>query len=199
MQAARELFSRQGFAGTTIKDIVEKAGVNVSLVSYHFHGKEGLFQACLEEFGQEKLASAHRILQAPTSAEELRVRLHMFATEILEGFVKDSDLVRMIQREAECADPRFCEVFESTFLQVFKTLVAFIESAQEVGVIRKELVATETAGIFFGALTHSTRTDELNQRYFGQSLKDEAYRKRFIDQLIAVILHGVVDGSSKTE
>src|SRR5690242_18521996 len=83
IEVGKDLFSRKGFQGTTVKDLADEAGVNVSLVSYHFGGKEGLLGACLQSMGLQRLASAQRILQAPTSLEEFRVRLQMFFDEFI--------------------------------------------------------------------------------------------------------------------
>ena len=33
MEAAEELFAEQGFAGTSVRDIAEKAGVNLAMIS----------------------------------------------------------------------------------------------------------------------------------------------------------------------
>lgn len=41
--AARELFARQGFERTTVRQIAGLAGVNAALVSRYFGGKEALF------------------------------------------------------------------------------------------------------------------------------------------------------------
>ncbi|MGZ3709065.1 MAG: TetR family transcriptional regulator, partial [Bdellovibrionota bacterium] len=82
VQAAKTLFAQKGFDGTTVKDLSELAGVNVSLVSYHFGGKDGLYRACLEEFGQNRLAAAQRMLQPPSSLEEFRIRLTMYIEEM---------------------------------------------------------------------------------------------------------------------
>ena len=40
IKAARSLFALQGYKATTVKEIADKAGVNISLISYHFDGKE---------------------------------------------------------------------------------------------------------------------------------------------------------------
>jgi AcrR family transcriptional regulator len=47
LAAARHRFATNGYAGTTVRDIAEQAGVNVSLISRYFVSKEGLFEACL--------------------------------------------------------------------------------------------------------------------------------------------------------
>src|SRR4051812_49116377 len=76
--SARALFAQKGYEATTVKDLADHAAVNVSLVSYHFGGKEGLYRSVIENFGKERLAVAQKLLTAPASIEEFRIRLSMF-------------------------------------------------------------------------------------------------------------------------
>lgn len=48
--AAKELFSKKGFDGTSTREIVNAAGVNISLISYHFGGKENVLLALFDHF-----------------------------------------------------------------------------------------------------------------------------------------------------
>lgn len=48
MNVAVPLFAQKGFAGVSVKEIAETAGVNIALISYHFGGKENLYGAILE-------------------------------------------------------------------------------------------------------------------------------------------------------
>src|SRR5256885_1531113 len=82
VSSATRLFAQRGFDGVSVKELADVAGVNVSLVSYHFGGKENLYRACLEKFGMERLAVAQRVLQPPRSLDELRFRLQMFIEEM---------------------------------------------------------------------------------------------------------------------
>jgi AcrR family transcriptional regulator len=47
LEVARARFARDGYATTTVRDIADDAGVNVSLINRYFTSKEGLFEACL--------------------------------------------------------------------------------------------------------------------------------------------------------
>lgn len=49
MQAATQLFARQGFRGTTTRQIAEKARVNEAIIFRHFRRKEDLYQAVIEQ------------------------------------------------------------------------------------------------------------------------------------------------------
>ena len=48
LDAAFDLFAQNGFHGTSVRDISNKAGVNVSLVSRYYSNKEGLYTACFK-------------------------------------------------------------------------------------------------------------------------------------------------------
>nr|AFP87536.1 TetR family transcriptional regulator [Streptomyces sp. CNQ-418] len=49
LRAARELFSEQGFSGTTIRAIARRAGVDPALVYYFFPNKDGVWSAVIED------------------------------------------------------------------------------------------------------------------------------------------------------
>ena len=57
LQAARRRFAGQGYASTTVRQVADDAGVNVSLISRYFSSKEGLFEACLRS-AAESFANA---------------------------------------------------------------------------------------------------------------------------------------------
>ncbi|MBY0348050.1 MAG: TetR family transcriptional regulator [Hydrotalea flava] len=49
IQTAISLFSEKGFEGTSIRDLAQKAEVNLAMVNYYFGSKEKLFEAIVEE------------------------------------------------------------------------------------------------------------------------------------------------------
>jgi AcrR family transcriptional regulator len=49
IQVAKRLFAKQGYDGTSVRQICEEADANVALVSYYFGGKEKLFYQIIQE------------------------------------------------------------------------------------------------------------------------------------------------------
>src|SRR5215470_12688421 len=60
LDAARDVFARQGFAEASIADVVERAGSSVGSLYHHFGGKSELFLALWQEhqMAYEAAASA---------------------------------------------------------------------------------------------------------------------------------------------
>ena len=54
MQASTELFTRKGYAATSVREIVAAAGVSKPVLYYYFKNKEGIFQEIVR-FGIEKV------------------------------------------------------------------------------------------------------------------------------------------------
>jgi AcrR family transcriptional regulator len=52
MEAAERLFADKGFAGTSVRDIAEVAGVNLAMISYYFGSKEKLMESMFRHRGE---------------------------------------------------------------------------------------------------------------------------------------------------
>lgn len=49
INAAIPLFAARGFNGVSVREVAAAAGVNLSMISYYFNGKEGLYAEVLSE------------------------------------------------------------------------------------------------------------------------------------------------------
>lgn len=52
LKAARDLFARQGYDGTSIKEITSRAKANLGAVTYHFGTKEALYNEVLRQLAE---------------------------------------------------------------------------------------------------------------------------------------------------
>src|ERR1700722_12315497 len=43
LEAAGQIFAEKGFKGGTVREIIQRAGVNIAAVNYYFRDKEGLY------------------------------------------------------------------------------------------------------------------------------------------------------------
>lgn len=82
LEAATDLFNRKGYASTTVREIVEAAGVTKPVLYYYFGNKEGIyldlmgsafqsFDRLLEELGGQTGTVRERILRLADGSYEL--------------------------------------------------------------------------------------------------------------------------------
>ena len=96
LRVATRLFARQGFQGTTTKEIAHHAGVTEALIFRHFASKEDLYWAVIQSKIKGASSPRERMRQnlavSGTDAEVLAG----VAREILERRAKDQNLSRLL-------------------------------------------------------------------------------------------------------
>jgi AcrR family transcriptional regulator len=124
MTAAIGMFARKGYAATTVREIVEAAGVTKPALYYHFGSKEGIYLAMMREALSEFEATAARALDWEGPAEERIVRYldAMFAL-ILDHL----DVMRVLDAiyygPPQGAPPFDFEAVHKRFIEVVERLV----------------------------------------------------------------------------
>jgi AcrR family transcriptional regulator len=91
---AERLFAEHGFAGTTLRNVVSEAGVNLAAVHYHFGSKEDLFRAVVARFARPVVARELYLLAELTAKSELpsvEAILTALLQPSLEVLSKDED------------------------------------------------------------------------------------------------------------
>lgn len=191
LEAAKKLFADKGFDGVSVKDICDKAGVNVSLVSYHFGSKEGLFNACLEKFGQERLKFAEMLLKdEPKSREDFRQRIKMFTENFVAAHLEEPEVSSILQRECGNTQSLASDLFKSVFLKSFEYLVKFTAKAQKNKYFRSDLDPLICAGMYFGSFVHLLRVAPMLKEFYGHSLTDKKFQSKVIEQALSIFLEG---------
>jgi len=93
MNAAIGLFARRGYAATTVREIVEGAGVTKPVLYYHFGSKEGIFLAMMQEALAEFEATAAAALAEAGSA---RVRILRLLDRMFDLILQHLDVMRVL-------------------------------------------------------------------------------------------------------
>ena len=191
VRAATTLFSRYGFHGTSVKQIAESAGVNISLVSYHFGGKENLYHACLSPWVESKIEFLEKQILRPKTREEFKVRLKMFIEKIMEDDLDFEDAGCVIHRDVELDDPVLQDIFKKTIMPLFDRLVGFIHNGQKESFIRKDLDPNYVALLFLGGIQHTIRLDKLRFTLRGETLHDAKVREKTVNTALEMFFNGM--------
>jgi AcrR family transcriptional regulator len=197
LEAAKRVFAAKGYEGATVKDLADEAGVNVSLVSYHFGGKENLYKSCLEGFGLSRVESAKRILKTANTPEEFKLRLRLFGEDFLEIHRKEPHTCKIAQTAIDLLNAVTMDVFKNVFFNMFTTLRDFIGAAQERGFIKKHLDVEIVTAMMFGGLMHILRSQQLVKAMKMKSIDDDAHAAAVIDHWIEIYTDGFFERTSK--
>ncbi len=97
LDAAREVFGRQGFADASVAAVVEHAGSSVGSLYHHFGGKAELFLALWEDHqANHEQHAAAAVAKARADGEQDPLNLLIVgARAFLEGSWQRRDLVRL--------------------------------------------------------------------------------------------------------
>lgn len=137
LDAAEQLFSRQGFAGTTIKQIGAEAGVNPALLYYYFADKQSLYRDMLERMVGRFVVEAAALLK-PGQDPEASIRA--LVSLQVEYMGARPHIPRLIARElADHGAAHAVGAVTQVSVGVFQRLVGIIQAGQANGRFRAEL------------------------------------------------------------
>lgn len=136
LDAAEELFARNGYHGTSLRTITGLAGVNLAAVSYHFGSKEALIEAVFERrltplnsLRTERLEEVRRLAEKEDTIPDVRQALLAFLEPTMEfreagdGFRNFIVLVgRVLAEPDETVRMMFVEQIRPVFMFLFDTL-----------------------------------------------------------------------------
>lgn len=134
MDAAIPLFAKKGFAGVSVKELAEAAGVNIALISYYFGGKENLYMNILKlEF--ELLADlVERVKQQGYPPVE---RIKALVQEMILLHKRNPDIENLIY--SEIMNPTVC--YESILKQGFNKVHYFLEDCIKEAILQGQFRA----------------------------------------------------------
>ncbi len=89
LQATRRRLAEQGYAHLNVRDIAADAGVNHALIGYHFHGKQQLVLAVLDDVNNQLLERQARMYGATAGAgQKWQQACDFYQEDLASGFVR---------------------------------------------------------------------------------------------------------------
>ena len=93
LESAIALFAEKGYASTSVREIVERAGVTKPALYYYFESKEGMFRSILKWASEQLEIMLTEVLEAPGTALD---RFLYFYRHLYRGIMKNRDLFKMM-------------------------------------------------------------------------------------------------------
>jgi AcrR family transcriptional regulator len=131
LRAARDRLVEGGYANLNVRDIAREAGVNHALIGYHFHGKQQLVLAVLDDANRQLLERQSRMYQGTTSAsQQWQEACDFYEDDLQSGFVR----LLMELMGASFHDPQLRAEFLPRILQwhrlIEAAVIEFIEKSK---------------------------------------------------------------------
>lgn len=143
LEVSVKLFAERGLDGTSVRDIAKESGLNLSLVSYYFGGKEGLYLELIQGFARNVSEELERVISLFERESPTAENIKKFLGALVESFsairLSHPDMGRILQRERASGLPYASEVYEKTFAPIADALVRQLVKAQKKGLVRKEV------------------------------------------------------------
>jgi len=130
MNAATELFAARGFDGTKVEQIADKAGANKALISYHFGGKQGLYNEILAATFTEASRRFRAIEESEAPADE---RLREFIQTFADMATLRPALPTMVLREVLSGGLHVDDQLLPQFLALFRVVQGIVDQGIEDG------------------------------------------------------------------
>jgi AcrR family transcriptional regulator len=89
LAAAREVLAADGYSGASTRAVADRAGVQLSLVHYHFGGKQGLLAAVLAHENERLLARQQKLFATDEPlADKWRTACAYLRQDLRSGYVR---------------------------------------------------------------------------------------------------------------
>lgn len=148
LAAALQLFARRGYASTSVREIVEAAGVSKPVLYYYFRNKEGIYLALMES-SYATFSERLGLLMGTTGP--VRERLESLCLGIFDAFVEHIEVVRLIYA-IYFGPPQGTPEFghDQAFVWMLESVGKLVEEGIERGEIRSEGIDDVTWTIMGG-------------------------------------------------
>lgn len=117
--ATTPLFAEKGFNGVGVRELATAAGVNLSMISYYFGGKEGLYAAVLNE----QFNTLKRISELKVVDKEPMEKFELYVRATVARYRKNPYLLRFYTSELTNPTPCFETIVKPAIRGVLQILI----------------------------------------------------------------------------
>lgn len=134
LDAALRVFAERGFDGARTRDIADRAGANLGLLTYYFHDKERLWKAAVTR-AFERLQTELAEVLTPQPDDDERVELERLVRRFIGFVARNPEFMQLMNDEGKRDGPRMRWLADRFVRPLFEVMRARVEHAQAVGIL----------------------------------------------------------------
>ena len=181
LRTSLHLFARNGFHGTSMRDIAREAHIAEGLIYHYFAGKRDLFRAIIEEYS---FLPVLRTLPELAEHLDLRALLIVLARAFFDVLGRNPELVRVLLQEIQVfpeeKEAFFSDAVSKSIKELSQILSTRIPEERE-GEIDPEIAAR----IFFNALLAFFVEQEILGGKHMLPADESAYVELLVDMVVS--------------
>lgn len=193
--AASKLFAEKGFEGTSTRDIVNEAGVNLSLISYYFGGKEALYKVVLNEAMQGFHQGLQKILIEFNNDEMTAQSFETAIMALIDSFfamrAKNPYIFIVYARENLSGMKYTFEFTQEILKEISEGMQTFVKKAQRKGIIHPDLESHYFLGSLIDVITGYFMKYDCCQLMVKEVINLSESKNEFKKQISLIFLKGI--------
>lgn len=188
LEAALKLFSERGFEGAAMRDIAALAGVEHSLVRYHYSDKATLWRAALARLIVEMnahMAAGWRITRRQPPLERFKATLR----DYVRYCARHPEHARIMVQEAMGESDRVAWIADNIVGPQHRGMASLLQTLMDQGHLPRLPMRNLIYMLAAAAQSPFTLAGEVRHAY-GVDMSEEAEIERHADALIALLIRG---------
>ena len=200
LEAGLKLFADRGYAGTSVQEIIEVAGVAKPTLYYYFGNKAGLFQAIVDQALDERL---QLMREAAPPGKGTAEQLADIIRAVSDFAARQPDALRLCFAIAFAAPGEFPAAFKKhdKMVQTYLFLREIVTLGLARGVLDDSFTVDELTQSYFHLVQHSTAMSTFESKRRGDHpppLPPRMTPERIVDLFIRGAAKGKVDSRAKS-
>ncbi len=187
IEAGTRLFAERGLNGVSVRELSRSADASISMVSYYFGGKEGLYAAVLEE----QFACFDQIEEIRKQGGDPLAMIEGYIRWTIRRHRTHPYLLRFYTSELTNPTPYFAKIVSPAIEKVIRTLAEIIADGMRRGQFRTNIHAVSAATALAGMVSYHMLSTLATQALFGHApVEDES----LIRDYLAIFTRGIQAG-----
>ena len=203
IEVAEKLFAKNGFAGTSVRDIAQEADVNVSMISYYFGSKEKLIEA-LFHF---RMTESRSQLESLLTNEDLSPiqKINMLIDNVIDRLMNNQRFHKIMLRETLSSGrtPIISEHIMNLKVRNMELMQKLIGEGQQSGVFREDIDMSLMSTTLYGTINYAIATQDFYKKINQlESMEPEEFKlhlKKKLSQHLRSIFKSTVTNEHHTE